>query len=337
MTAYGLPLNTIKLELLFQKEKTNLAHLDIWSRSDHLECSGVIENTWPHHYEGKAAIKSSALSEKLIPLLQLLQQRYAELPTSLIELSSPSFFSVTKSLLSGNLICKGTLQLQGDNQKGTLCGNVTLQEMEGPSAIRVTPFLIPPGINIEQPSLLSQNRMPPWSIDVSITTPPERTSSPAPKNQLKAVNLHLLGDLVSPTLEGSILLQHVPIIFPTTTMSLVKGSCNFEASKPWQPLLQLTASGHLHGKKIKAILSPDHTLQLQSNSLDSPTTLALELASSNSLSPEDQESWLSQLPYWVREQSITEPTTLFQPVDPNSCRNELGFGGCSISYRAEMK
>ena len=33
MTAYGLPLNSVKVQLLFQGEKTNLTNLDIWSGS----------------------------------------------------------------------------------------------------------------------------------------------------------------------------------------------------------------------------------------------------------------------------------------------------------------
>jgi hypothetical protein len=289
------------------------------------------------------------------------------------------------------------LSLQGENQKGVLRGNITLQEIKGPSTITVTPFLIPPGINTEAIPHSPHNLVTPWNIDISITTPPEKNSSPPPNasiarifhptllqkprrltdpaldscfdldssdpynteskysstlsdqpsrlsphesdeiSELGAINLHLLGNLFSPTLEGSICLQHLPITFPRTTMSLLQGSCSFDASKPWQPIFQLTASGRLRGKKIMATLSQDQTLQLQSDPFVESTTLALELAYSSSLSPEAEESWLSQLPYWVREQSLTEPTTLFQAVDPKSDRGDLGFTGCGISYQAEVK
>ncbi|MBM3857766.1 MAG: hypothetical protein FJ390_07400, partial [Verrucomicrobia bacterium] len=47
MTAYEVPLNSLKLQLLFEGEKTNLTNLDLWSGSDHLQCSGIVENKWP--------------------------------------------------------------------------------------------------------------------------------------------------------------------------------------------------------------------------------------------------------------------------------------------------
>ena len=694
MTAYGLPLNSLQLQLLFQGEKTNLTNLDIWSGSDRLQCSGVLENKWPHHYEGKATVQSSDLSEKLIPLLQ---QRFTEIQKTCVELFSlyffekstpqggslqasweghgeasqhegsfhvtlndlfqglhkvsshsegfygpewisfpsliledgskkystqltlssrgidlqkfsltedhvttisgnaflpvdatmlshqpfslsqtllrdlplalhlqchhlmiehdsknfpfnlmpslfdgsiaasglleklslrlsltgrdtmtesgnpkmkfnlsaeqgegiidvalaesknkamtlqgklpvglviqkestplqeeehwkpgipsapldlklsipslaldeitahyfPSFFHVEKSLLSGNLTCKGTLgqpelsgelqfqadgvtmksnitplhhlqgrfffskdkmelsdttalmgkekvtasgttewhhkkqeyhfsgthlplyqsdsasatgdlnlMLQGENQEGVLRGTVTLQEIQGPSSMVVTPFLTPPGINLEALTLPPPNTTPPWTMDISMTTPPEIISTSPSSRACGTVNLHLMGDLFSPTIEGSIALQHLPVIFPRTTMTLLQGSCNFHASEPWQPTFQITANGTLHNQKVTVTLLPDYTLQLQSNPFAAPTTLALELALNKQFSPEDEDTWLSQLPYWVREQSLMEPTMLFQPVAPNNNREDredLGFAGCGISYRAEVK
>lgn len=297
------PLHRLQGRFLFNKEKMELSDTTAWMGKEKLTASGTTE--W-HHQKQEYHFSGNHL-----PLYQ------------------SSLASATGDL---------NLMLQGENQGGVLRGTVTLQEIQGPSAIAVTPFLIPPGINLESPTLAPPNTPPPWTIDVSMTTPPEIT--PPSNRPCRTVNLHLIGDLFSPILEGSIALQHLPVAFPRTTMTLLQGSCNFNANEPWQPTLQLIANGTLHGQKITTSLSPDKTLQLQSDPFSTPTTLALELAINQDPSSADEEIWLSQLPYWIREQSLMEPTTLFQSVTPSSNREDregLGFAGCGISYRAEMK
>ena len=245
-------------------------------------------------------------------------------------------FSGTHLLLYQSTLANVTgalnLSLQGENTQGTLHGNVTVREVEGSPKLFVTPFLIPPGIELA--SLISTNTPAPWSINVTMTTPAEpaatRVSCP-----FKNINLHLTGDLFSPSLEGNIILQELPIIFPNMTMRLIEGSCSFEANKPWQPIYHLTANGTSHHhQKIGVTLLNNHILQFQSDPFTSPTTLALQL------SQQDQEAWIFQLPYWIREQSLMEPTTLAEPTSLHNSletRNDLGFIGCEIFYQAEMK
>ena len=299
------PLHHLQGRFLFNKDKMELSDATAWMGKEKITASGTTE--W-HHQKQEYHFSGTHL-----PLYQ------------------SSSASATGDL---------NLLLQGENQEGALRGTVTLQEIQGPSSIMVTPFLIPPGINIEPLYLTSPSTPATWTMDISMTTPPKIIPTPPPNRLCGAVNLHLTGDLFSPTLEGSIALQHLPVIFPRTTMTLLQGSCNFDASEPWQPAFQLTSSGTLHGQKVTATLSPDHTLQLQSDPFTTPTTLALELALNQDASSEDDEIWLSQLPYWVREQSVMETTTLFQSVTPNNNREDredLGFAGCGISYRAEIK
>ena len=292
------PLHHLQARFLFNKDKMELNDALAWIGKEKVTVSGTTE--WHHQ-----------------------KQEYHFLGTHL-----PLYQSATASA-TGDL----NLMLQGENQEGVLRGTVLLQEIQGPSSIAVTPFLVPPGINLESPPIAPPKTLPPWTLDVSIIAPPSN-------RPCETVNLHLMSDLFSPTIEGSIALQHLPVIFPRTTMTLLQGSCNFDASEPWQPTLQITANGTLHSQKVTASLSPDHTLQLQSDPFVAPTTLALELALSKESSSQDEETWLSQLPYWDREQSLMEPTTLFQSFAPNSNhenREDLGFGGCGISYRAEIK
>ena len=596
MTAYELPLNSLKLQLLFQGKKTQLTNFDLWSGSDHLECAGVVENQWPHHYEGKASLQSNNLSEKFIPFLQ---QHDAELPSfwsnlfassrfeklqlqggslqaswegrgeatrhegsfdvilnnlfkdvhrieghgegsygpkwisfsSLtwkealrtwsgqltfsprgIDLKNFSLMEDQVTTLSGNVflpldvttfshhslsfspsllrdlplsihlqchhfamehepnfpwnllptrldgtldasgllatpslhlsltesstatqrripkmkfhlsseqgegiidlsltrifhddssrgaaqrdagkadedlgaglystyrpslnrsptqsasrsrkpqqihreICglattknpmttlhgKLNLSLEEENHQGVLHGKVSLQQIEGMPKLFVTPFLIPPGINIDPFSLIPSSISTPWTIDMAITTAPEKLAPSSSHAPFGTINLHLTGNLFSPTLEGNIALQHLPLIFPNKTMKLLEGSCNFDATHPWQPLYNLTASDTFHGQHLTASLLKDHTLQLQSDPFISSTTLALELALPNKPSSDDIEIWLSQLPYWLREQSLMEPTTLMNTTSSMigvKNRSDLGFIGCGISYRAEMK
>jgi hypothetical protein len=235
------------------------------------------------------------------------------------------------------------LQLQGENRATLLSGNISLQEIQGPSRIVVTPFLIPPGIDVEPlPSVIS-NSPSPWKVDIAITTPPETMATSSSHRSIGNVALHLIGDLLSPTLEGGFTLQHLPIVFPRASMTLLQGACSFDSSLPWQPLFQLTASRMLEGNKISATLSRDGDLpllELQSDPFLSPTRVALELALDNEGSPQEEAAWLTQLPYFLREESFNEPTTLLQPspaTNGHESHSNLGFNGCSISYHAELK
>ena len=226
------------------------------------------------------------------------------------------------------------LSLQGENQIGILRGNLTVKEIEGAPKLWVTPFLIPPGIELASPMISPSTGLPPWTIDVAVVAAPGIASLTTQHSPFETINLHLSGDCLSPTIDGSISLQHLPIIFPNATLSLLDGSCNFDANRPWKPVYNLTASGVLNDKKVVATLSKDHTLQLQSDPVALPSTLALQLSHKN------QETWLTELPYWVREQAIMEPTTLIEPVSRSNSfesRTDLGFTGCGIFYEAEMK
>ncbi|HLB33393.1 MAG TPA: hypothetical protein VJK54_04075 [Chthoniobacterales bacterium] len=65
MTGYGLPIDSLELEMIFQGEKTDIANIDLWSGSDRLQLSGIVENSWPHHYEGKGNLSLSNITKRL--------------------------------------------------------------------------------------------------------------------------------------------------------------------------------------------------------------------------------------------------------------------------------
>ncbi len=231
------------------------------------------------------------------------------------------------------------LTLQGEHQTGVLSGNVIVKEVEGTPKLLVTPFLVPPGINPGSLRLITSNLPAPWTIDVGVTTPPEITFTPSTHSPIESINLHLSGNILSPLLEGFISWQHLPLVFPNITLSLLEGSCHFNAKNPWTPMYNVAASGTLNQQKIKATLSKDQTLQVESNPFVMPSTLALKLAFPKEPPSKDIAPWFSQLPYWLREQSIMEPTTILTPFLNNDSedRNNLGFTGCGIFYHAEIK
>lgn len=396
MTAYEVPLNSLKLQLLFQGEKTNLTNLSLWSGSDHLEGSGTIENKWPHHYEGKGRLESTHLSEKLTPLLQ---HHYQEWSLFLSKLLPPAHFekwklqggtlnaswegngeatqhkgsfdvtlnnllqdfrkvsghaegyygpdwvSLSSITLTGeknqSLGFQGTFTIspQEENRNRILHGNVIVQKFETDPKLFVVPFLIPPGILIEPSTLVPSSIQSTWNIDVGVTTPLQTSSAVSAHQPFETINLHLTGNFLSPTLEGSIVLQHVPIIFPNRTIIPLKEIIQFDSSHPWQPTYSLTFKDRHRDQEITATLAKNQTLKLQSTPFVLPSTLALELGFPNETSSEEAKIWFSQVPYWLREQSIIEPTTLPLPLhSPNESgdRSDLGFTGCNIFYQAEF-
>lgn len=299
------PLYHLQGRFLFNKEKMELSDAFAWMGKEKVTMTGKTE--WSHQ-----------------------KQDYHFSGTHL------SFYQSQSVSAIGDV----DLSLQGENHNGTLHGNVILKNVEGTSQLFVTPFLIPPGIETTPLTLTTSNLPGPWTIHVAINTSPELISTSSSLTPFGTINLRLSGDLFSPIPEGTVALQNLPIIFPQTTMKLLKGFCSFDASTPWQPTFQLTSSGILDNQRVTATLLKNHRLQLQSDPFTSPTTLALELTFPNEPSRENAEIWISELPYWLREQLLMEPTKLFDPIPANKeceARKDLGFTGCDVSYHAEMR
>lgn len=576
MAAYGLPLNSLKLQLLFQNEKTALTNLDIWNGSDRLQLSGLIENCWPHHYEGKGNINTSNLAEKLnllglvqknllsggnftaswngtgtatnhngsfnialhnitsdseeisgnctgsytpeqlscplfsleensnrlnmavslgsqgitlknidltdnhqpalsgniflpinartlfheenwthclmlttpmnidlaadqlkfdhfLPLLNnplyrffnneistlkskffpndlyvkqgiasgrvsiqglfyepkfsgLLQLQAEELGLGTILpplkkahsaiLFTPSKITVNEAsamMGTGKVSATGSsdlsfwqkrehhyhifgeqlslyqslktravgnvdITLQGNSDKGTAQGNINLTEIHTPTQLYITPFLIPPGIVLTNELSTSIISIPTsWKSDIAINNLAEKTT-PFGKS-----TLHLVGNLFSPSLEGSLSIHHLPLVFPQTKFSVSKGSLNFTANQPWNPELQLTASGSLHGKKTLVHLldtANQHSISFQSSHSETQASFAMLLALPND--PHQQTpGWIDEVPYWIRQEQLYQQPPTTSPLLKNAAlipamtlpeNDGLGFSGDGISY-----
>lgn len=230
------------------------------------------------------------------------------------------------------------LALTGDADQGILQGNLDLTKIVTPTHLSVTPFLIPPGIIFGKENFSSsKGQQSAWTTDIAINNSAEKTT-PFGKS-----TLHLTGDLFSPVLEGSLSIQHFPIIFPQKKFSQSKGSLTFNQEEPWIPQLNLTATGLLDGKKITAQLSTkqnQHTITFQSNQDILQETIAMKLA----LPSDPQEStpgWIDEITYCVRQEELEiKPPTKSPFVTIPQClqvseptdSSDLGFGSHSISF-----
>lgn len=230
------------------------------------------------------------------------------------------------------------LALSKENQLGLLHGKILLKEITGTPKLFVIPFLSPPGVEIPETALPASNPPPSLALDIAIATPQESTVTSSNKNPFSTFNLHLMGNLLNPILEGSFTLYHLPMTFPNgVTLSLLEGSGFIDSSKSWKNSFDLTATGTFQNRKITATLLKDHSLQLQSTPFIPPTLLALSLACPIKDSPESMTTWLSQFFYGFREELFLEPTTLLTPSSSPEKDATLGFTGCRTLYHAEIK
>lgn len=243
-----------------------------------------------------------------------------------------------------------SLSLQGDAQGGKLTGKLNISELDWKPQLTIVPFLLPPGI-ILNPSLPSSTTAPSWTSDLTLEYQPNKTTSPSSlsdhKNSyLEKFSLHLLGPLFAPAPEGTVEFSQLPIQSPQGPMRFLQGGMNFHATQPWVPHFQLSAEITINQNKIIAHLadtSESPSLFFESPQLPSQETAALLLAKPTDLFSSTLLStgWMAELPFWIRQQEITEPTSIPEPASPlltdPKLHEGLGFTGSGISYHFELK
>ncbi|MFI0348008.1 MAG: hypothetical protein ACH346_04450 [Chthoniobacterales bacterium] len=178
----------------------------------------------------------------------------------------------------------------------------------------------------------ARQEIPSWRTDIVI-------KNSAKQSAFDETNLHLLGSIFSPTLEGSAKFNHLKIKFPQSDMTLLQGSLNFNATRPWSPEPDITAIGFLNGKKILAHVSSTQNkrpLFFESDLTMSQETLALLLAMPRE-SEQPTPGWIEELPFAMGQQWHEEPIAFpsFSISTPEP--DEFDFGNHGISYYFELK
>ena len=247
---------------------------------------------------------------------------------------------------------RAALLLQGDAQGGKLTGSLTITELNWKPQLTLNPFLFPPGIivkSISQPLSNSSS----WKSDVILecdaknpilASSSDKRNSPI-NSSIKKIDLHLCGPLSYPSPEGSLELSEFSIVSPQGPMHFLEGGIHFSSNQPWKPLLQLTAKIKLGFYKMMMHL--DETLEKPALSFETVPLLSQETAAlllgkptKDFSSEKSCEGWIAELPFWIRQQEVEEPTTINkQPSfnDAEELNNNLGFGGLGISYQADLK
>jgi hypothetical protein len=264
-----------------------------------------------------------------------------------------------KTLLQG----AAALVLQGDSSGGKLTGNLNITELEWKPQLTILPFLLPPGVLFNSVAIPS-SEIPAWTTDLTFhDVPPQKalspSASPSMRNTTKntsieKIDLHLLGPLLSPAPEGTVTFSHLSLQSPQGAMHFLQGAMNFSALQPWQPHVEFTAATKVGPYNITTHLtepSERHevtgtevtSLFFESTPFLSQDTAALLLAtpSHHFSSATLSAGWIAQLPFWIRQQEILEPTTIAEPAASFSTTPQLseylGFGGSGVFYNMELK
>jgi hypothetical protein len=262
-----------------------------------------------------------------------------------------------------NISITGTaaLVLQGNIQGGKLSGHLNITELNWKPKLTIIPCLIPPGIFYEKASLLSLG-VSSWSNDVTLSyQPTDKTThstitsdasnsknsfNKQDNNSFEKIHLHLLGSLLSPTPEGSLLLSYLQIQTPGNSMRFLQGEIYFSLGQPWQPYFNLTAQTKIGINNININLRETcegSHLFFESTPHLSQETAALLIAQPHNhfWSTKRTASWMAELPFWIRQQETEAPTTIIQPpVPPHQALelyNDLGFAGSTIVYHTQME
>jgi hypothetical protein len=165
-------------------------------------------------------------------------------------------------------------------------------------------------------------------------------------NSFEKIHLHLLGSLLSPTPEGSLLLSYLQIQTPGNSMRFLQGEIYFSLGQPWQPYFNLTAQTKIGINNININLRETcegSHLFFESTPHLSQETAALLIAQPHNhfWSTKRTASWMAELPFWIRQQETEAPTTIIQPpVPPHQAMelyNDLGFAGSTIVYHTQME
>ena len=253
------------------------------------------------------------------------------------------------------------LVLQGNTQGGKLSGHLNITELNWKPQLTIIPCLIPPGIFCETASLASLGTSS-WCNDVTLSYQPndqtthstitsdacysKNNSNNEHNNSFEKIHLHLLGPLLSPTPEGSIIFSHLLITTPRSPMRFLQGEMHFSLSQPWQPYFDLTAQTKIGINNINIHLREAYEgshLFFESTPHLSQETAALLIAqpSKRSWSHQLASLWMEELPFWIRQQEIEEPTTIIQPqVPPHQAMeiyDDLGFTGSTILYHTQLE
>jgi|GEM_PF-2335292 len=262
-----------------------------------------------------------------------------------------------------NVSITGTaaLVLQGNTQGGKLSGHLNITELNWKPQLTIIPYLIPPGIFCETASLASLGTSS-WSNDVMLGYQPNDQTIHSTitsdacysnnsfhnqhNNSFEKIHLHLLGPLLSPTPEGSIIFSNLLINTPRSPMRFLQGAMHFSLSQPWQPYFDLTAQTNIGINNINIHLREAYEgshLFFESTPHLSQETAALLIAqpSNHSWSQQLASLWMKELPFWIRQQETEEPTTIIPPqVPPHQAMgiyDDLGFAGSTIVYHTQLE
>lgn len=235
---------------------------------------------------------------------------------------------------------KASLLLQGDAQGGKLTGDLNITELDWKPQLTIVPFLLPPGILVE-PAVSYPPEMSSWSSDVSLHYNSRRC-------ELR--DLHLRGPLLSPAPEGTLLFSQLSVQSPQGAMRFLKGGVHFSLGQPWEPYFDLSTEINIGAHHIMMHLGENiegTDLLFESTPFLSQETAALltatpRVALTGHFSLHDfAGGWMRELPFWIRQQEIEEPTTITLPRSSTSSATEfsssLGFGGSAILYHAELQ
>lgn len=262
-----------------------------------------------------------------------------------------------------NVSITGTaaLVLQGNTQGGKLSGHLNITELNWKPQLTIIPGLIPPGIFCETASLASLGTSS-WSNDMTLGYQPndqtthatitsdacysKNSSNNECNDSFEKIHLHLLGPLLSPTPEGSIIFSNLIIKTPQSPMHFLQGEMHFSLSQPWKPYFDLTAQTKIGINNINIYLREayegSHLFFESTPHLPQETAALLVAQPSNHFWSHQLASlWMEELPFWIRQQEIEEPTTIIQPqVPPHQAMeiyDDLGFTGSTIVYHTQLE
>ncbi|MCF7729033.1 MAG: hypothetical protein K9M81_01555, partial [Chthoniobacterales bacterium] len=276
----------------------------------------------------------------------LLRKPGSQLDTALISKSSSGSVYTPSRRQTSSLALPHQPSPPPRHDQNEICG------LNWKPQLTLTPFFLPPGIIVKSISPPLPNSTS-WKSDVILEcdTKNHIHASPADKRNfpinscIKKIDLHLNGPLSCPSPEGSLELSEFSILSPQGPMHFLEGGIHFSSNQPWKPLLQLTAKIKLGFYKMMMHL--DETLEEPLLSFETTPFLSQETAAlllgkpTKDFSTEKRcEGWIAELPFWIRQQEVEEPTTINkQPSfnDAEESSNNLGFGGLGIFDQADLK